>query len=566
MVIKEANLHSGWSYGNGDDQYDNESLGSTKGVLNLEKSMENSSNNTKNGTLEIIGSKISKRNEHTDEEYGWTTIGIKSKRKPKTTERTPLTEEIVTTNNNSSKTVEKEETEAQIETTKKNNRYALPEDEEDNESKTNNKEDVTTKGRKQSQGKQSEKGTSNKPARTSRTTETAERTRDEVAVHKNGTHEEEAVKDDRDTNGRSSRTEEQTTTGTQNKNSTEEIGVTTMAVNGQSEKERMATIRGTNSSEEESNQNEDDNTEKNNTDKTNNNQGDNSNKNNEGGNRTRVNILEPEDMNTYSFTVSWRPDQKKGQDGKVIIRMLMREMVCRTPSITFHPTNASTSPVPRDINNINNDFPKTPANYDNFFDQMINRDNTNQRTYMKVTMPHDEKELQRKLSNYLRHNKLYMNSPYIDDNTLEQIGFIENGHSRLVYRPTLEKKIKDGLKEVMNGDQLTPQQGAQIKELSHPIRVTLHAQGNSKSRTTSKPSSMRRNSAKDSKITIQTGHGAIINATGFVTGRAIQSNAQKFKPIFGVRNVWKNSSRNSNLSKHTPSSHHHALPSKRIQG
>jgi hypothetical protein len=45
---------------------------------------------------------------------------------------------------------------------------------------------------------------------------------------------------------------------------------------------------------------------------------------------------------------------------------------------------------------------------------------------MKVTMPHDEKELQKKLINYLFHNKLYMNSPSIDDNTLEQVGFIEN--------------------------------------------------------------------------------------------------------------------------------------------
>jgi hypothetical protein len=49
---------------------------------------------------------------------------------------------------------------------------------------------------------------------------------------------------------------------------------------------------------------------------------------------------------------------------------------------------------------------------------MRNRDSTNQRTFMKVTMPHDEKELQRKINNYLFHNKLYMNSPFIDDNTL----------------------------------------------------------------------------------------------------------------------------------------------------
>jgi hypothetical protein len=104
-------------------------------------------------------------------------------------------------------------------------------------------------------------------------------------------------------------------------------------------------------------------------------------------------------------------------------------MVYRAPSIIFHPTNSITSPVPRDINNINNGFPKTPASYDDFFDQMINRDNTNQRIFMKVTMSHDEKELKKKLSKYLFHNKIYMNSPFIDDNTLKQVGFIKTDTS-----------------------------------------------------------------------------------------------------------------------------------------
>jgi hypothetical protein len=93
---------------------------------------------------------------------------------------------------------------------------------------------------------------------------------------------------------------------------------------------------------------------------------------------------------------------------------------------------------------------------------------------MKVTMPHDEKVLQKKLSNYLFHNKIYMNSPFIDDNNLEQVGFIENGHSRLVYRPALEMKIRQGLKAVMEGELLTPQQVAQLKHLSSPIRVECH--------------------------------------------------------------------------------------------
>jgi hypothetical protein len=179
-------------------------------------------------------------------------------------------------------------------------------------------------------------------------------------------------------------------------------------------------------------------------------------------------------MNTYKFTVSWRPEHKKGQDEKTIVRILMREMVHRTLAIIFNPTNSATSPIPPDINNINNDFPTAPASYDDFFDQMINRENTNQRTFMEVTMSNNEKELQRKLSNYLYHNKIYMNSPFIDDNTLEQVGFIENRHSRLVYRPTLEMKIRNGLKEVMQGELLTPQQVAQLKHLSSPIRVECH--------------------------------------------------------------------------------------------
>jgi hypothetical protein len=48
MVIKATVIHSGWSYGNGDNQYDNESLCSTETVENLEKKEENSLKNKKN--------------------------------------------------------------------------------------------------------------------------------------------------------------------------------------------------------------------------------------------------------------------------------------------------------------------------------------------------------------------------------------------------------------------------------------------------------------------------------------------------------------------------------------
>jgi hypothetical protein len=222
-----------------------------------------------------------------------------------------------------------------------------------------------------------------------------------------------------------------------------------MVVNGQHESTQNnagGKTNETNSSSNNDNKNREEFTDTNNTNKPKNEENNNNTNNNNGSStKPRVSICTPEEMATYTFTISWRPEQKAGQDGKIIIKMLMREMNHRTPQIVFHPMNSASSPVPRDIYNINNDFPTTSASYDDFFDQMQKRDSTNQRMFMKVTMPYDEKELQRKLHNYLFHNKLYMNSPFIDDNTLEQVGFSVNGHSRLVYRPILELKIRKGL-------------------------------------------------------------------------------------------------------------------------
>jgi hypothetical protein len=44
----------------------------------------------------------------------------------------------------------------------------------------------------------------------------------------------------------------------------------------------------------------------------------------------------------------------------------------------------------------------------------------------------------------------------------------------VVYRPNLERTIRKGLQEAMKGDMLTPQQIAQLKHLSSPIRVECH--------------------------------------------------------------------------------------------
>jgi hypothetical protein len=472
MVIKETILHSGWSYGNGDDQYDNESVGSTRTVFRLKKSMENSSRNKKNGQNELIGSR--NNDEHTDEN-GWTKIGIKSNRKPKTknAKQTSI-DSVITTINVDPEIVQKGAPRAKIDSPIRNNRCTISDDTNDKEGKTKG----TTKKEeenKQIQATSKEEEIRIKTEGESKTTEIAETNRCETRTDNT------SAKEDTRNNNR------QENEDMHKKNDYEKKYVLRGTGIGEEHKdtsEMANTSEGSsNDGQKESNKESNKNNDKNKKNTENNNdkdkkntarEGSDKNNTNEGGNKVRVNILVPEDMNTYAFTVSWRPDQKKGQDGKVIIRMLMREMAHRTPSIIFHPSNSSTSPVPRDINNINNDFPRTPASYDDFFDQMINRDNTNQRTFMKVTMPHNEKELQKKLNNYLFHNKIYMNSPYIDDNTLEQVGFIENGHSRLVYRPTLEMKIRNGLKEVMEGELLTSQQIAQLKQLTTPIRVECH--------------------------------------------------------------------------------------------
>ena len=389
MVFKTPLTHCGWSYGKGDDQYDNESIGSTKVATNLVKfgtKMMEEDQNEENKKM---------CNKQYDEHTGgneWTTVHANSNRKPKTNITKHISTDSIISTIDVELSIDSNGTlEAKIDSPTRQTRCIVP---------------------------------------------------DTIVDYEK----------------------------------VDEVRVTTMAVNGQTEEDRMRTVTGTTSNDNESNKDTENNMDKNKTNtNTNNNNGNSSRNNNNGNNnKARVNIVEPRDMNTYTFTIAWRPDQKQGQDGKVIIKMLMREIVNKVPQITFHPTNSASSPVPKDINNINNDFPATPASYDDFFDQTRNRDGTNQRTFMKVTMPHDEKELQRKLQNYLKHNKLYMNSPFIDDNTLEQVGFIENGHSRLVYRPNIELKIREGLKVVMEGTLLTPQQTAQLKHLSSHIRVECH--------------------------------------------------------------------------------------------
>jgi len=478
MIIKSTLVHSGWSYGKGDDQYDNVSIGSTKLAEVFEKSRRNSRRNDKKTHHTAKDSNTTTK--HTDEQ-GWTTIETNSNRKPKTNSSNNSTiDSIISSINIEFTTGKKGAQEVNINSPIRENRCTIP----DKVTKPNAIEFKPTSSRQQQQ----------------LSPPIVEATNDHTKDHtvmadtpklKMNTQDTKIVTAYEDERGEKAQDNKKDTKNLQEEHlhapsvsetgRNKDHGETKMALNGSSEVNQIDNNDRTNKEgTTDKNNNNDGNADKN-TNRTNNNMTNNNNdksntNNNNGGhnNKNRVNILEPADMNTYTFTVSWRPDQKIGQDGKVIIRMLMREMAHRTPSIIFHPTNDASSPVPRDIHNINNDFPKTPANFDDFFDQMRNRDNTNQRTFMKVTMPHDEKELQKKLMNYLFYNKIYMNSPFIDDNTLEQVGFIENGHSRLVYRPTLETKIRNGLRIVMESESLSPQQVAQLKNLSSPIRVECH--------------------------------------------------------------------------------------------
>jgi hypothetical protein len=471
MVIKDNLLHTGWSYGNGDDQYDNESIGSTKNVFEIKKSMENSRRNEQN---DQNGQVCSNNNKYHDEQ-GWTTIEANSSRKPKSeTSNQIAIDSIITTINVDFNKVAKGAPEAKIDSPIRKNRCTIPDEKSNQQAnefnpKYNSNQKLISTTVEETEGNTADQFSTQETNKNKSYVQDIKRVsfRDDRKGNKvNGNERMDATK---------WREEKGNTTAISEEKGNKEIGFTTMATNGPSEVNQIESGNGANEKNNGNNQKQNENQSADKDMTTTNNTGDNSQKKNNGGNnRSRVTVMTPSEMATYAFTISWRPDQKVGQDGKIIIKMLMREMAHRTPSIVFHPTNSATSPVPKDINNINNDFPTTPASFDDFFDVMRNRENTNQRTFMKVTMPHDEKELQKKLSNYLFYNKLYMNSPFIDDNTLEHVGFIENGHSRMVYRPNLERKIREGLNEVMKGDALTPQQTAQLKHLSSPIRVECH--------------------------------------------------------------------------------------------
>jgi hypothetical protein len=96
MVIKATVTHSGWSYGNGDDQYDNESLGSTKTAVKLEKPMENSCRNKKNEyEVKMCSRQDDKNMNKNTNDQGWTTIDKKSNHKHNSTNNKSTTSDSI---------------------------------------------------------------------------------------------------------------------------------------------------------------------------------------------------------------------------------------------------------------------------------------------------------------------------------------------------------------------------------------------------------------------------------------------------------------------------------------
>jgi hypothetical protein len=126
MVIKDNLLHTGWSYGNGDDQYDNESIGSTKTAVELKKSMENTRKNKKNEQEKLMGNNNSSI--YTNEQ-GWTTIEVNSNsnRKPKSKiSKQSSVDSIISTINVDFNILRKGAPEAKIDSPLRENRCTVP--------------------------------------------------------------------------------------------------------------------------------------------------------------------------------------------------------------------------------------------------------------------------------------------------------------------------------------------------------------------------------------------------------------------------------------------------------
>ena len=126
MITKPVLIHHGWSHTNGEDMYDNISIGSTKETENGKNLVQKSLKMKENTQDGMIGSKNNGKMTNNDDEQGWTTIEANGRRKPKTTtmER-PIIDSIITTINVETTTVHGA-MEVRIESPVRSNRCIIP--------------------------------------------------------------------------------------------------------------------------------------------------------------------------------------------------------------------------------------------------------------------------------------------------------------------------------------------------------------------------------------------------------------------------------------------------------
>jgi hypothetical protein len=251
MVIKTPIIQCGWSYGNGDDQYDNESVGSTKPAINPEKKARKLKKHSQNEKPKKMCNK--QYDKHTNDQ-GWTTIEAKDKRKPKLTISKHTIIDSIISSIDIEFNIDKNGTlEATIDSPVRENRCTIPDTKD-------NKKDIAFKPNKQGQRILSP------PMIDEEEKENTENTRQECTENKNYKKEKENKGNDEDQrNNKQSMNSRKNTTNndemmrrtetTDKATTSKETGVTTMAINGHSEDNQINANGGPNNNNNNNNDN-----------------------------------------------------------------------------------------------------------------------------------------------------------------------------------------------------------------------------------------------------------------------------------------------------------------------
>jgi hypothetical protein len=93
--------------------------------------------------------------------------------------------------------------------------------------------------------------------------------------------------------------------------------------------------------------------------------------------------------------------------------------------------------------------------------------------YIRATMQYNKLELRYSLLNYLQSNNLWMTSELISEIVDEMIGYINYGHEKMVWRPDCEKKIKNGIKALIQNGSISQALKLKIERLRKEIHVRV---------------------------------------------------------------------------------------------